>query len=219
MQHYIEKFQLHRVLPPEMLEHIVVSPFKKGEQIITQGEQPKELSFVIEGRLKVFAASDEGKKLIIAFTQPFSMLGDIEFVQQKPYLNTVEAITDGKLLKIPISIVEEFGRGHLPFITYLLDAITGKFYSNAYAQTFNLLHSVDVRFASYLLSMTTEDQYVSIHHIRDVADLIGTSYRHLNRIIAQLCSLEYIERSERTIRILNRERLLQLAKQNIYEGR
>ncbi len=102
LQHYIEKFQLNRVLPPEMLEHIVVSTFKKGEQIITQGEQPKDLSFLIEGRLKVFAASDEGKKLIIAFIEPFNMLGDIEFVQQKPYLNTVEAITDGKLLKVPL---------------------------------------------------------------------------------------------------------------------
>lgn len=219
MQRYIEEFQLEQVLPEELLNHIILSPFKKGEHIITQGEDLEYLCFLIEGRLKIFAASDEGKKLIIAFTQPFSMLGDIEFVQRKPYLNTVEAITEGKLLKIPVAIVEKYGREHLPFMTYLLDAITGKFYANAYAQSFNLLYSVDVRFASYLLSITAEDDEVSIYHIRDVADLIGTSYRHLNRIIAQLCSLGYIERADRTIRIINRDKLLQLAKQNIYEER
>ena len=219
MQHYIEQFQLQDVLPQELLQHIELTSFNKDEHIMIQGEQPEYLSFLIEGRLKIFTASDEGKKLIVAFTQPFSMLGDIEFVQEKPYLHTVEAITDGKLLQIPTAIVQQYGTSHLPFMTFLLDTITSKFYANAYVQSFNLLHSVDVRFASYLLSMTAEEQYVSIHHIRDVADLIGTSYRHLNRIIAQLSEQGYIERSQRTIRILNREKLLQLAKQNIYEER
>lgn len=219
MQTYIEKFQLADVLPAALLQHMTMQTFKKGDVIITQGEMPTHLCFLVEGRLKIYAASETGKKLIIAFTHPFSMLGDIEFVQQKPYLNTVEAITDGKLLIIPLHYVQQYSVDHLPFITFLLNAITGKFYANAYAQSFNLLHSVDVRFASYLLSITTEDQYVSIHHIRDVADLIGTSYRHLNRIIAQLCDDGLIERSQRTIRILNREKLLHLAKQNIYEER
>jgi CRP-like cAMP-binding protein len=219
MDEYIKRFELQRVLPDSVLPHIQVVTFQKGEEIFVQGEQPRTLSFLIEGRLKIFTSSSEGKKLIVAFTQPFSMVGDIELVQQKPYLHTVEAITDGKFLSIPVEIVTQYGMSHLPFVQFLLETITGKFYANAYAQTFNLLHSVDVRFASYLLSITTEEQYVSIHHIRDVADLIGTSYRHLNRIIAQLCEAGYIERSERTIRILNREQLLLLAKQNIYEER
>lgn len=219
MQHYIEQFQLDNVLPPELLDKLTFKTFKKGEYVIRQGEQPQYMYFLVEGRLKIFAESDEGRKLIIAFTQPFNVLGDIEFVQRKPYLNTVEAITDGTMLALPISIIHEQGLQHSPFTAYLLDEITGKFYANAYTSHFNLLHSVDVRFASYLLSMTTETDYVSIHHVRDVADLIGTSYRHLNRIIAQLAEQGLIERAQRTIRILNREQLLKLAKQNIYEER
>lgn len=219
MQQYIEQFQLDNVLTAELLEQLTIKTFKKGEYIITQGEQPEFMYFLVEGRLKIFAESDEGRKLIIAFTQPFNVLGDIEFVQRKPYLNTVEAITDGKLLAIPISIIHEKAMTHQPFTSYLLNEITGKFYANAYSSHFNMLHSVDVRFASYLLSITAETDYVSIHHIRDVADLIGTSYRHLNRIIAQLCERGLIERAQRTIRILQREQLLKLAKQNIYEER
>lgn len=219
MQQYIEQFQLHNVLPKELLQQLSIRPFSKGELILLQGEPPLNMYFLVEGHLKIFAESDDGKKLIIAFTQPFSVLGDIEFVQRKPYLNTVEAITDGKLLALPISIIHELGLQHTPFTAYLLEEITGKFYANAYTSHFNLLHSVDVRFASYLLSITPDTNYVSIHHIRDVADLIGTSYRHLNRIIAQLTAQGVIERSQRTIRILNREQLLKLAKQNIYEER
>lgn len=219
MQHYIEQFQLQNVLPAQLLQQLTLKSFHKGEHIILQGELPQYLYFLVEGRLKIFAESDEGRKLIIAFIQPFSVLGDIELIQRKPYLNTVEAITDCKLLALPISTVHDLGLQHAPFINYLLDEITGKFYANAYSSHFNLLHSVDVRFASYLLSITAEMNYVSIHHIRDVADLIGTSYRHLNRIIAQLVEQGLIERSQRTIRILNREELFKLAKQNIYEER
>lgn len=220
MEHYIKQFELDKVLPQQMLKHIKLSNFTKGEYIFTQGEQPEYMHFLVEGRLKIFAASDDDKKLIIAFTQPFGVFGDIEFVQQRPYLNTGEAVTDGRMLKIPMKIVDEYGRSHFPFINFLLEVITRKFYDNAHAQSFNMLHSVDVRFASYLLSSTTEnDNYVSLLHIRDVADLIGTSYRHLNRIIGQLSELGYIERAQRTIRILNREELYKLAKQNIYEER
>lgn len=219
MQHYIEQFQLQNVLPPDLLQLLTVKTFNKGEYVINQGEQPSYMYFLVEGRLKIFTQSDEGRKLIIAFTQPFNVLGDIEFVQRKPYLNTVEAITDGKFLALPIEIIHEQGLQHLPFTLYLLNEITGKYYANAYSSHFNMLHSVDVRFASYLLSITTETDYVSIHHIRDVADLIGTSYRHLNRIISQLVEQGLIERAQRTIRILNREQLLKLAKQNIYEER
>lgn len=219
MKQYIEQYQLQNVLPQQLLALMSLKTFKKGDYVITQGEQPEYMYFLVEGRLKIFTASDEGKKLIIAFTQPFNVLGDIEFVQRKPYLNTVEAITDGKMLALPISIIHEQGLQHSPFTSYLLDTLTGKFYANAYSSHFNLLHSVDVRFASYLLSITEETDDVSIHDIRDVADLIGTSYRHLNRIIRQLCEEGLIERAQRTIRILNREQLYKLAKQNIYEER
>lgn len=220
MQQYIEQFELQKVLPPQVLSQISLKKFVKGDHIFTQGEQPTHIHFLVEGRLKIFASSDEGRNLIIAFTQPFGVLGDIEFVQNRPYLHTGEAVTDGKLLIIPIDAVEEYGRGHFPFINFLLETITRKFYDNSYAQSFNMLHSVEVRFASYLLSSTTEhENYVSLRNIRDVADSIGTSYRHLNRIIGQLCEEGYVERAQRTIRIINRQQLYKLAKHNIYEER
>lgn len=219
MQAYIEKFQLRNVMHEPLLEHLRVVTYEKGDIIIQQGEQPAFLHFLVEGRTKVFASSDEGKKLILAFNGPFSVFGDIEFIQQAPYLNTVEAITDVTLLKLSLPIVQQYGMQHLPFVTFILNTLTRKFYSNADAARFNLMYAVEVRLASYLLSMTNEDESVSIHHLRDAADLIGTSYRHLNRMIGQLTEAGYIARKNRAIHILKRDELYKLAKQNIYEER
>lgn len=219
MQAYIKEFQLRDVMHEPLLNNLQTVTYQKGDLIIQQGEQPAFLYFLVEGRTKVFASSDEGKKLILAFNRPFSVIGDIEFIQQAPYLNTVEAVTDVTLLKLPLTIVQQYGMQHLPFMTFILKTLTRKFYINADAARFNLLYEVEVRLASYLLSMTTEDESVSIHHLRDAADLIGTSYRHLNRIIGQMSEAGYIVRKNRAIHILNREELYKLAKHNIYEER
>lgn len=219
MQRYIEAFSLQHVLTEEMLAHLVVTPFQKGDMIIKQGATPTAIYFLVEGRLKVYTTSHEGRLLIIAFSTPFSVISDIEFLEKRPFLNTVEAVTDGVLLKLPLTIVEQCGMQHLPFMTFMMTTLTRKFYDNANSFHFNLLHSVDVRFASYLLSVTHEENDIAIHDLKDVAQLIGTSYRHLNRIIEQLCKDGLIERAKKTIRIVNRPKLLQLAKYNIYEER
>lgn len=219
MEEYIEQFQLRDVMHEPLLSQLRVVTYRKGAIIIQQGEQPAFLYFLVEGRTKVYASSDEGKKLILAFNNPFTVLGDIEFIQQAPYLNTLEALTDVTLLRLPLLVAQQDGMQHLPFVTFMLNALTRKFYINANASRFNLMYAVDVRLASYLLSMTTEDDSVSIHHLRDAADLIGTSYRHLNRMIGQLSEAGYIARKNRAIYILNREELYKLAKHNIYEER
>lgn len=219
MQQYINQFQLDKVFNEPLLQAVTLETYNKSDLIIEQGEQPHYLYFLVEGKIKVFAFSDEGKKLIIAFNQPFSIIGDIEFVQQAPFLNTVEAITDVKMLKIPLKVIHQYGMQHLPFVTFILETLTRKFYMNANISRFNLMYPVEVRLASYLLSMTTEEEKVSIHHLRDAADLIGTSYRHLNRIIGQLCEEGVIERKDRFINILNRGQLNAMAKHNIYEER
>lgn len=219
MQQYIQKFQLANVLPDVLLHAMTLEAFEKGERIITQGEIPHAIYFLVEGRSKVYTTSKDGRSLILTFTTPFTVISDIEFIERRPYLNTVEAVTDGYYLKLPLTLVEQYGMQHLPFMTFMLKTLTRKFYDNANALHFNFLHSVDVRFASYLLAMTHEEPNVPIHDLKDVAQMIGTSYRHLNRIIGQLSDAGYIERAQRTIRILNREQLLHLAKYNIYEER
>lgn len=220
MERYIQKFQLNDVLNEPLLQAMTLHHVPRAQRVIAQGAIPQYMYFLVEGRLKVFTTSQEGRSLILTFTTPFTVISDIEFLERKPYLNTVEALTDCVLLKLPLTAVEQHGMTHLPFITFLLQTLTRKFYDNANSLHFNFLHSVDVRFASYLLSMTAHNEpYVSIHDLKDVAQLIGTSYRHLNRIIHQLTEEGLLERAQRTIRILDRTRLLQLAKQNIYEER
>ena len=139
------------------------------------------------------------------------------------FLNTVEAVSPVTMIGVQARHLRKWAADHPPFLQLLLQAITRKFYNKSNSMSFNLLYPVEVRLASYLLSITydrSDEAYrgrLSTHRLTDIAHLIGTSYRHLNRIIAKLCAEGVIERSRGSITILDRETLSELAAYNIYE--
>lgn len=219
MENYIKELSLDRVLNQELIQALAMNEYSKGDLIIQQGENPKYLFFLVGGKIKTYKTSEEGKRLILSFREKFDITGDIEFVQQAPYVNTVEAINDVKMLTIPIHIAQKYGMNHLPFVQFVLERITEKLYANSNALTFNLMYPVEVRLCSYLLSVSMDGVTVPARELKDAADLIGTTKRHMNRIIVELCKEHIIERKGNAIIIANYERLVELAKNNIYEER
>ena len=85
----------------------------------------------------------------------------------------------------------------------------------------NILSPIENRFASYLLSSLPsnnfEEIFVDIDGINNLSELLGSSYRHLNRVIKNLSDLKIIEKNKNTIKILNLEKLTLLA-QDIYKN-
>ena len=83
----------------------------------------------------------------------------------------------------------------------------------------NLFYPVEVRLASYLLSMTPNDQTLgsTVDQLTDIADLIGTSYRHVNRTLRRFVEAGLIERNRRVITLVDREGLLEIVGESIYE--
>lgn len=219
MEQYIEKYELSNVLNKQLLEHMSISTYKKGEFIIRAGEQPTYLYFLVEGRVKYYTSSEEGKTLILGFTNPFAVFGDIEFTQNLPYTNTAEAVTDTIVLKLPLTIVHQEGMNYLPFTTFMLKILTRKFYINNKTVSLNFLYGADVRVASYILSMTVSEETVPVSHLKEAAEYMGTTYRHVNRILNALIKDGIIERSNKKIRVINREKLNERAKNNVYEER
>jgi anaerobic selenocysteine-containing dehydrogenase len=98
---------------------------------------------------------------------------------------------------------------------YPLEILTRKFVRKTSSLSHNLMQPVEVRLASYLLSICPDESDAA--SLADAANMIGTSYRHLNRVVQQLCAEGLIERDKGRIRIKDRERLLALGEQNIYE--
>lgn len=86
-----------------------------------------------------------------------------------------------------------------------------------------MLHEADVRLASYLTSISHDEQgvfnnpFIPKSELKMIAEFIGITVRHQNRCIQSFERDGMIKRIPGFIEIIDPKRLLKYAKQNIYE--
>lgn len=215
---YLTEYALDDVFPSSLRQHLALYRFEPEEALCTQGEVPEYIFFLMHGKVKVYTTSAEGKTLLINFTSPLGVIGEIECLNELENLNTVSAVTPVEAVGFHKRWLRLY-REEVPFLQFMLQLVTHKFYNKSVSLSFNLLYPVEVRLASYLLSVTTlDDAKVSTANLKDTANLIGTSYRHLNRVILQFCSMSLIERNRGTLVVKDRKGLQAAAGRNIYEN-
>ncbi|WP_433942908.1 Crp/Fnr family transcriptional regulator [Paenibacillus sp. SN-8-1] len=220
---YLEINQLGSAFDERMLPHLSLYSFEHGELICSQGEPAHNLYVLVKGKVKIYTTSVEGKTLILSFKTPLDLIGDIEFVQGIEIINTVEAVSPVVMIGIHHRWLVKYAQDHPPFLQFMLKIISQKFYLKSNFLSFNLMHPVEVRLASYLLSVSYDESdskfqgELTALSLKDAANLIGTSYRHLNRVIQKFCAEGLIERTKGSLKVKNRIGLSELVSRNIYE--
>jgi len=222
LNQYLQTHQLESIFNEPLLPHLSLYNFDQGEFICSQGEAPHYLYVLVKGKVKIYTTSADGKTLILSFKTPLEVIGDVEYVRGIDFINTVEAVSSVTMIGVHYRWLKKYGMDHSPLLQFLLDIITKKFTIKSTSLSFNLLHPVEVRLASYLLSVSSDepDSFIKGQlsiSIKDAANLIGTSYRHLNRIITQFCAEGLVERSKGFILVKNLEGLSAIAGHSIYE--
>ncbi|MFB1082690.1 Crp/Fnr family transcriptional regulator [Jeotgalibacillus sp. JSM ZJ347] len=217
LKDYLKTYQLDELFTQKVCDSMKLETYAAGERLFSQGEKSDKMHLLVDGKLKVSMLTPEGKRLILAFKTPLDIVGDIEYVRDCPLINTVESVMETTVIEIPYAILRKEMAQHAPWLQFLLNTVTKKFEMKSHTMNFNLLYPVDVRLASYLLSMTPVQPVITSASLIDIADLIGTSYRHLNRVLQQFQQNGWIVKKRGSIEILNRQALLELAGENIYE--
>ncbi|MCM3726462.1 cyclic nucleotide-binding domain-containing protein [Neobacillus cucumis] len=216
LESYIKMHQIDAIFTEQLLPHLALYRFDKGELICSQGDPYQYLYILVKGKLKIYTNSPEGKTLILSFKKPLEVIGDLEYVQGIDFINTVEAVSPVMMIGVHHRWLKQYGHDHAPLLNFLLEIITKKFHLKNKSMSFNIMYPVEVRLASYLLSVSFEESEVALS-IKDAANLIGTSYRHLNRVITKFCEEGLIERNRGFILVKDLEGLRKLAGGNIYE--
>ncbi|WP_413378096.1 Crp/Fnr family transcriptional regulator [Paenibacillus taichungensis] len=221
--HYIKQYQLESVFHEPLRPHMTLCHFEKCELICREGETSEYLYVLVEGKVKIFTTSPQDKTLVLCFKTPLEVVGDIEYVRESNVVNTVQAVSPVVMLRIHYQWLAELASDYAPLLKFLLKIISHKFYIDSNFSNFNLMYPVEVRLASYLLSISTEEAGTVVHeeldafNLTDIANLIGTSYRHLNRVIQKLCADGLIMRDQGFIMVKDRAGLAEVAGHNIYE--
>lgn len=223
IEEYLQSYKIEHLFNEDIIPYLSLYEFEKGELICSQGEAVEYLYILVKGKVKIFTTSEEGKTLILSFKTPLEVIGDIEYVQEIDTINTVEAVSPVVMIGVRQSVLRRFLKDHSPFLQFLLEIITRKFYIKSQFMRHNIMYPVETRLASYLVSVAFDENEalvngkVSTSNLTDIANLIGTSYRHLNRVIKEFCLNGLVERDKGAILIKDLEGLKLVAKDNLYE--
>jgi CRP-like cAMP-binding protein len=132
---------------------------------------------------------------------------------------TVETQTDVRYIKVPFSYIDKEYKDDSKFLYNILVQTSAKILLTQEQISINLMHSLDTRFSSYVLSLVEDgNDYAIIPSLVDIANHLGTSYRHLTRTIKKLSNKGAIMKTKNEIKLLNKELLLEISQGNVYEN-
>lgn len=220
LKFYTDKYNLADIFKENLLGEMELYAYNKGEHVCSVEEKLELLLFLVEGKVKTYTVNKTGKAFLLCFNAPLSVFGDVELVTKNKILCNVETIDNSLFIGIEIDKLTAVLENSTTFLSFLNHNLAEKLYGISNKTTINLLHSVDVRLSSYILSISRNDEAseVTIPQLTEIANLLGTSYRHLNRTIKDLEEKGIIHKNKKTITVKDSNALKELAQGNIYEN-
>ncbi|HMG55893.1 MAG TPA: Crp/Fnr family transcriptional regulator [Kofleriaceae bacterium] len=175
--------------------------FEKGECVLRQGDPPPGLFLLRSGLGRVYTSAANGREILHAFVGPGEVLGEIEYFAGEPLGCTVEAARRAEAWFLASSAVDAL-LAKEPRLAIALATTMARRYHRSVARS------------SERISYPVADNVllICLAHMRDhgdpriqlpkhdLAEYLGTSGRHLNRVLKQLAARGAIELAPGQIR-------------------
>lgn len=84
-----------------LMEFNAPESYKKKQTIYNEGNKPRSLFFIKEGKVKTYRTNEEGKELITAIYQEGDFLGYMALLEESAYKDTAKAIEDAAITEVP----------------------------------------------------------------------------------------------------------------------
>ena len=207
---------MNKLFTTDIFKEFQLIKVNRLEYICMQEEAMEYLWFLVEGNAKVVKVLENGKNLLLSFYEPFSVIGDVELIQAKHASCTVQALSTCYLLALPIDKFRAALQKDIKLMNFICNALAQKLDHISNNSSINLLYPLENRLASYINMVAMEQEgsqgkRVFHENLTQLADLLGTSYRHLLRILNRLCQSNILIRQKEGYMIIDEIELAQLA--------
>lgn len=166
--------------------------------------------FFVHGKAKVYKTLPNGKSLLLKFYEPVQLIGDIEVISKVRANCNVKVLDSSICIAIPINIVKSVALKNPNFLMYITKSLSNKLVNQSQSSSITIIYPLENKLANYLLTVNNKN-IVTIDNYSNLADLLGTSYRHLSRVLNKLVKKEIILKDKNQIKILNKKELMSLS--------
>lgn len=182
---------------------------KKKQVIYYEGDQPAGLYLILNGRVKTYKLSEDGRELLTAIYGPEEYFGVNALLMTDTYHESAEAVEDTALCMLPKDTVEqlinnypEVGREFIKILSNNLKEKEDQLLQLAY-------HSVRKRMAQVLIRLAGNDPDGGVLKISrdDLAAMAGMATETVSRTLSDFKDEGLIEKKGSQIVILNAKKL------------
>ncbi len=215
---YYNELNMDHLFSKEMKEYIKLFKFERNDYICIEGENMSHFMFFIEGKAKLFKTLPNGRTVLLSFYKPLQIIGDIEIVKNQAASGTIQALSDCYCLVIPMDKARKELTEDSKFLKFTCESLAEKLSLISMNSSINLLYPLENRLASYINESSVSKkgknskEYIDFdENLVDIAELLGSSYRHLLRTFNGLCKKGVLEKDNIGYSIVDKDLLTELA--------
>lgn len=176
--------------------------FSAGEIFIREGMPVEYLLIVLKGKAKVCRDSIDGKELVLSYYISDGILGEEELMTDDSLAhNYVIAVTDFYCIALSLKNNRKALKENCRFVNCIGRELAEKLQRSDARYFATALYSAEKRLCSYILQ--AEKNNIFSETLSNVAATIGISYRHLHRLMRQLCDEKILSKQGRNYEIAN----------------
>ncbi|WP_434797850.1 cyclic nucleotide-binding domain-containing protein [Terrisporobacter vanillatitrophus] len=214
IENYYNELNMKNIFIDDMKSDMRLLKFDKHEYLIREDEDLEYVLFFIQGKAKVFKTLPNGRSLLLAFYKPFRVIGDIEIVKNQSATGTIQALSTCYCLAIPMEKARLKLITDSKFLKFTCESLAEKLAAVSMNSSINLLYPLENRLASYINESLVcgDNLYIDFdENLNNIAELLGSSYRHLLRTFNTLCKKGVLKREDGKYKIINKALLKDLA--------
>ncbi|MGL5175915.1 MAG: Crp/Fnr family transcriptional regulator [Cetobacterium sp.] len=201
IKYYLKKYNLENCIKNEFLNKLYIKRFQKGEMIFSVEEESQTIYFFVEGKVKVYSAFYGNKEILIEFTKPMQILGEVEYIQNKDINVNVEALTPCIMIGILRADFKKMISQNDELYELLLKTITDKLTTTMSRVLSYHQQPLEERILDYLKELSNHNKIEKIKYI-DMAEYLKISDRHLRKVLKKLVEEQKILKNGKNIQIL-----------------
>lgn len=188
---------------------------KRNQTIFVQGEQAKALYIILNGQVKVFKLSLEGKEQILHILGPGEPFGEVPAFAGQTFPAHAQALQDSELLYIPMDGLLTLCKKDPSLVFNMLALLAARLRQFVTLIENLTLKAVPQRLAAYLLHL--HDKHDSLTIDLDIAkgtlaSFIGATPEALSRALKRMNRQGLLKVNGRTIQLCDLTGLSSLAK-------
>src|SRR6478735_7559309 len=193
--------------------------FNAGTLIFEQGEPGALLYIIVNGKVKIGSAAEDGRENLIHILGPSDMFGELAMLDPGPRISSARALTPVEVVTMDRDVLREWIATRPEVAEQLMRVLARRLRRMTTSRTDLVFTDAPGRVAKLLLRLAQRfgvqrDGSVLVNHDLtqdEIAQLVGSSRETVNKVLSDFTSRGWIELRCKGLLISDTERLARRA--------